>query len=762
MHGRKEVSMNKIEKPGRIEYIPILINLMLFGLIWTGCNPNTTSTSGLDPDTRKWVKAAYDSIDVMKIAPILNVERAAILKEQIDREQDTEKKVNMSLNYAVELLRCGRTEDAISLYNNIAKYLQESQAEMDSASIRNLYMFIGITYMRQGEIQNCVQQHNHASCLIPIRGEGIHTLTNGSENAVAIFENSLKQFPNDLETQYLLNIAYMTLGKYPDGVPPQYRIDPKWFSSGIPFPHFEDIAPQIGVNRQGHAGGTVIDDFNNDGWLDIVCTSWTPTEGLVLYLNNGDGTFTDKTEAFKLDGQMGSLNLNQTDFNNDGWLDLFIMRGAWLQSEGEIPNTLLQNNGDGTFSDVTLHAGFTKFAPTQASAWADFNLDGWLDLVIANESIPGLDYGIDLYINQHDGTFRNESTSYGLTENAYFKGCTTPDVNKDGYPDLYLSNLYEKNSLYINQGAQGKATFIKAGPELNVGEPKPSFPCWSFDYDNDGNEDIFVSGYTNDGTPATHWMLSHMGKADPEYLPKLYHNNGDMTFTEVGRTAGLNEIAFTMGCNFGDINSDGFLDFYLSTGNPAYQSLVPNKMYLNMAGKRFEDVSYAGGFANIQKGHGVSFGDLDRDGDEDLYVCIGGAFDGDGFYNSLYENPNADQNHWIVLKLAGQSANAAAIGARVIITVTENGQDRQISRTVSSGASFGANSLLLETGIGRATAIQSVRVKWPCKDCAEETFTGFDINKAYLLKQGTGSVETLSYTPVKMGGDGSKGHQHHM
>ena len=94
---------------------------------------------------------------------------------------------------------------------------------------------------------------------------------------------------------------------------------------------------------------------------------------------------------------------------------------------------------------------------------------------------------------------------------------------------------------------------------------------------------------------------------------------------------GLNEVAYTMGCNFGDINTDGFLDFYLATGNPLYQSLVPNKMYLNMEGQQFEDVSYSGGFANIQKGHGVGFGDLDHDGDEDLYVVIGGAYDGDSF-----------------------------------------------------------------------------------------------------------------------------------
>lgn len=210
---------------------------------------------------------------------------------------------------------------------------------------------------------------------------------------------------------------------------------------------------------------------------------------------------------------------------------------------------------------------------------------------------------------------------------------------------ISFSPLGAPNLLFINQGYTGKNGFAIPGPETILAEPDKSFPCWSFDYDNDGHEDIFVSSFSNEDTPATQWMKSHMGTADPNFLPKLYHNKGNLQFEEVGIKMGLTEVAFTMGCNFGDINSDGFLDFYLATGNPMFQAIVPNKMYLNMEGKRFEDISYSGGFANIQKGHGVGFGDLDHDGDEDLYVVIGGSYDGDQFYNCLFENPNPDQNN---------------------------------------------------------------------------------------------------------------------
>ena len=257
------------------------------------------------------------------------------------------------------------------------------------------------------------------------------------------------------------------------------------------------------------------------------------------------------------------------------------------------------------------------------------------------------------------------------------------------------------------------------------------------------------------------WMQSKEGKPDPKFLPKLYHNKGNMVFEDVSLKMGLNEVAFTMGCNFGDINTDGYLDFYLATGNPLYQAIVPNKMYLNMEGRKFEDVSYSGGFGNIQKGHGVSFGDWDRDGDEDIYAVIGGAYDGDYFYNTLFDNPNEHNYNWVVLKLEGTSANKAAIGARVAISVQENGQERKIYRTVTSGASFGANSLQLEVGLRKASTINKVVVTWPCKDCPEEEFTGMEIKKAYRLTQGSGAPKSMPYDPVIWSGTKKPGQHNH-
>jgi hypothetical protein len=183
-------------------------------------------------------------------------------------------------------------------------------------------------------------------------------------------------------------------------------------------------------------------------------------------------------------------------------------------------------------------------------------------------------------------------------------------------------------------------------------------------------------------------------------------------------------------------------------------------MYLNMEGKKFEDVSYSGGFANIQKGHAVSYGDWDHDGDEDIYVVIGGGYEGDMFYNCLFENPNEHKNNWVVLKLVGTTANKAAIGARVALSVQEDGKERKIYRSVTSGASFGANSLLLEVGLRKATAINNITIQWPCKDCPDQVITGFEINKAYTITQDQSTPASIAYEKVTA--KESDEHGHHM
>ncbi|HUR31817.1 MAG TPA: tetratricopeptide repeat protein, partial [Saprospiraceae bacterium] len=227
--------------------------LFIISTLWLSCKTNESETSPVEEDTRILVRAAFDSIDPMKIPVAVNKIRVGIIKNQFDNEKDPGKRINLGLQYALELLRNGETAEALNVYSAATNFIAQNNSEMDGETKRNLYSFIGITFMRHGEIENCLKNHNHESCIIPIQGKGVHEFPYGSTNAISIYEKSLAEFPDDLETKYLLNLAYMTLGQYPDKVPPQYRIDPSWFTSKTKIKPFEDVAPKLGINLYGLA-----------------------------------------------------------------------------------------------------------------------------------------------------------------------------------------------------------------------------------------------------------------------------------------------------------------------------------------------------------------------------------------------------------------------------------------------------------------------------------------------------------------------------
>ena len=199
-----------------------------------------------------------------------------------------------------------------------------------------------------------------------------------------------------------------------------------------------------------------------------------------------------------------------------------------------------------------------------------------------------------------------------------------------------------------------------------------------------------------------------------------------------------------MGLNYGDLDNDGWLDFYAGTGNPDFHTLVPNRMFRNDGGTRFQDVTTAGNFGHLQKGHGIAWGDVDNDGDLDIFEQMGGAYQADRAYSALYENPRATPRRageadWVSLELEGTTANRAAIGARVTVRLETPAGPRRIHRVVSSGGSFGASTLRVFVGLGDATAIAGVDVAWPLAGkgaAAAQTFAGLEPARHYLLKQG--------------------------
>ena len=222
---------------------------------------------------------------------------------------------------------------------------------------------------------------------------------------------------------------------------------------------------------------------------------------------------------------------------------------------------------------------------------------------------------------------------------------------------------------------------------------------------------------------------------------RLYHNLGNGTFEDVTHQAHLDHVLQAMGCNFGDLDNDGWLDFYLGTGDPDLMTIVPNRMFRNAEGKFFQDVTTSGGFGNLQKGHGISFADLDNDGDQDIHENMGGAVSSDTYPNVLYLNPGHG-NHWLKLQLVGVKANRSAIGARIKLTVTRAAGQRTICRTVNTGGSFGGNPLRQEIGLGDAAAIQSVEIRWPGSGTLQ-TISGLALDRCYRIREDSEKPEPI-------------------
>jgi hypothetical protein len=229
--------------------------------------------------------------------------------------------------------------------------------------------------------------------------------------------------------------------------------------------------------------------------------------------------------------------------------------------------------------------------------------------------------------------------------------------------------------------------------------------------------------------------------------PRLYHNNRDGTFTDVSSAARLDRLLLTMGANFGDLDNDGWLDFYLGTGAAPLTNIVPHQMFRNHRGEFFQNVTTSGGFGHLQKGHAVAFADFENTGLQDVFEVIGGAFTGDRFYSALFKNPGHG-NHWVKLRLSGTRSNRFAVGARIRLRVQDDGTARDIYYTVSSGGSFGAHSLRPHIGVGKAAAIDELEIRWP--GGATQTFAGpLAVDRIYAVRQDDARPTPVD-TPVKV------------
>jgi hypothetical protein len=444
----------------------------------------------------------------------------------------------------------------------------------------------------------------------------------------------------------------------------------------FPVVSYTEVAPAAGMDDPGGGAGMAWGDYNNDGYLDLFIVNrddrpWPD----VLFMNNGDGTFTDVTAGAGI-GSDGHHGATWGDYDNDGDLDLYVVD---IFSQ----NFLYRNNGDGTFDDVTSDAGVGNAGDGRLGAWIDYDNDGHLDLYVTN-------YGTNvLYKNNGDGTFRDVAEEAGVAYSGPCAGQAWGDFDNDGHADLFLTAHTEPSLLYHNNG---DGTFIEVAADAGVAAPAPGWaaPVWG-DYSNDGYLDLYVA---RDGANF------------------LYRNNGDRTFSDVTAEAGVGNAELGEGTVFGDYDNDGHLDLYVSNEGQ------PNALYRNDGNGTFADVGALAGVDHAGAGQGTAFGDYDNDGDLDLYVMVMDDA------NLLYQN-NGNNYHWLHVKTTGVLSNRDGIGARVSVTSGTLSQIREVS---GGCGSFGSqDSLPVEFGLGTYAGPVTVEVRWPSG--IMQTLTGVVTNQ---------------------------------
>ncbi|MBI4679053.1 MAG: VCBS repeat-containing protein [Elusimicrobia bacterium] len=648
-------------------------------------------------------------------APVKAETRQDSVEEQDSMgEAEMKRSVALLSSYqeALTLLRKGRAREAIAMFKALAERTDKEYFEYPALRYE-IISLLGIAHLRAGDRSVCQRLKRDPSCLFPRNLQDLRVEPKDAEAAIRYFEQVLSWKPADLQVQWLLNLAYIGAGRHPGGAPKKWLIPPEAFGSTTNFKRFTDAAPRLGLDFPSHAGGSIMEDFDGDGLLDIMASSCDLGESLRYFHNKGDGGFAEWTKKAGLEGVTGAMHISQADYDNDGRTD--VMARVENYEEGRGSDTrglvLLRNKGDGTFEDATAKAGLSGVFPGWAVVWGDYNNDGWLDFYIGNDDIPK--FPTALYRADGKGGFVNATQEARVAVSSTVRGANWGDYDNDGRLDLYVSVQNADNVLYRNMGPdrEGKWRFEDATARAGVAKPWVAFVPWFWDYDNDGWDDLLVMDFP--GRSATELAAAdHLGVDYDASHPVLYRNRGDGAFEDVSRAAGITRSIPAMGANFGDFDGDGWLDFYTGTGDPDVRDFVPNLAFRNVDGKTFEDVTVAGGFGLLHKGHGISFGDVDGDGDQDVFAEMGGHYWGDWGRNALFMNPGFG-NRWVTLSLEGTRSNRSAIGARIKVVADTPRGPRSIHRTVTTGGSFGANPLRQNIGLGLATAIRSIEIRWP-------------------------------------------------
>ncbi|HKS30252.1 MAG TPA: CRTAC1 family protein [Pyrinomonadaceae bacterium] len=502
--------------------------------------------------------------------------------------------------------------------------------------------------------------------------------------------------------------------------------------SGISFKHAASVTSQKYL-LEAMGGGVALLDYDSDGRLDIYFTNGArlsdPMPGGALpdkqdakywnrlYRQRPDGKFEDVTEKAGVRGAGYSMGAAAGDYDNDGWTDLFVT--------GYGSNILFRNRGDGTFEDVTKRAGVAGTGWSTSAGWLDYDRDGRLDLFVARymewdfklgalycgDPRPGFRAYCHpdnfkgasnlLFRQKPDGTFE-DVTARSKIYDAEGKGLGVAfaDFDDDGWTDIFVANDSVRQSLYRNRGDgtfEDVALMAGAGFDEN-GKTFAGMGVDAADYDNDGHMDVVITALSNETYP-------------------LFRNNGDGTFTYATGPSAVGQITLLYtgwGTRFIDADNDGWRDIFVAQGHVldtiekthSYLKYRQSPLLMRNTGKGFVNVSATAGqaFAGGLSARGAAFGDLDNDGDTDVVLCV---LDG----APVVLRNDGTRNHWLGVTLSGAKSNRQGTGARV--TVVDSAGRKQVTDASTAGSYLSSNDRRLIFGLGAASGVRYVEVRWP-------------------------------------------------
>ena len=605
--------------------------------------------------------------------------------------------------------------------------------------------WLALTDMRLGETQNCLrilkgsgpEGHGLASpgvCTLPFTA--FHADAQYSREAAALFQRLLDKYDHSNHLyRWLLNLSYMTIQGFPQDVPPEYRIQSDFIDSFFghkkqamearyDFLSFQESATELGLASFGTGRGVAVEDFKRDGFLDVVtCSNY---EGMHFFKNDHGIRFVDQTKGSGLENIKQCFTVVPVDYDNDGWIDLFISRPFSHYS-------LMRNNGNGTFTDVTQQVGLwdprdsDQIAVTWVPAWGDVNNDGKLDLFLAQfawriplasgiMAIPRKDSM--LFINEN-GHFVNRTREYGLSDIVHdygFVGAAFGDYNGDGLPDLLLASPF-RNSTLLLRNIDGRR-FVDSHL---IPTAASGFTAGFLDVNHDGRLDLFIGG-AGDATSSTEQVV--FGENTSHFLSgrsSLLVQTPDGRFEEVKQAFDM--PISTMGASWGDLTNSGCYSFYFGTGDPEPWFILPHLMYMGKpkgtgCSLEFENVSMLQGFGNLQKGHGIVFFDFNNDGKQDIYSALGGMWPGDAWVSQFFVNHSRISNIWIKIRLRGRQTNYYGLGAMIHVQA-QNNKGEEIVRYyyMDNKTGFGGGPFLAHIGLADAVRVTNVEVSWPVSHC---------------------------------------------